>query len=283
MVRKVAVFFTGGFTESGALQHFLEKINPDMKLVQFCPNKQKKRRGTNGKPHLDPQISGITGAGLLKHTYDYVGKYREEINCYDAVLIEDDLDGEYAAERVPGDIRTKFCDRTEQYKTHCNQVEKEIRERLQNPEMIVIQLYASPEIETWFLADWENSFGKVYGEMGTNCLTREENMFFSNRFHTYVTKRILKQYSHDLERYGYFDGRYVKLSDELIVALRDGFKMELAEQEGEYSAVISSKKELYYSKTVHGIWMLSQIEPKEVRKKCSLFFADGYEKILNMG
>lgn len=278
---KVACFFTGGFTESGAMQCFLQKINGNIFLKQFCPNKPPRRRIPDVKAQLVKEVSGLTGPGLIKYIYQYIKNHPEELKEFDAVLIEDDLDGRYTMQKTEGDETTKVSAKTPEFLEQCENIKREIRMRLgKDADFPVIFFWASPEIEAWFLADWANSFGSIYGPAGTNVLDSQENQYFSSRFQPYVRKNVLKEYQNRMENYGYFMGEYKKLSDELILALDSDFKVMLNQEDTNVlSKSISENRKLYYSKQNHGVLMLQNLQPETVRGKCSVYFAEAFAEL----
>lgn len=278
---KVACFFTGGFTESGAMQSFLQKINGNIFLKQFCPNKPPRRKIPGTRTQLVKGVSGLTGPGLRKYVYQYIENHPKELKEFDAVLIEDDLDGRYTRQRTEGDETTKVSAKTPEFLEQCETIKREIRMRLgKESDFPVIFFWASPEIEAWFLADWTDSFGSIYGPSGTNVLDGRENQFFSSRFQPYVRKNILKEYQGQVENYGYFMGDYKKLSDELILALDGDFKVQLNQEDTSVLAKsISENKKLYYSKQNHGVLMLQNLRPETVQKKCPVYFAEAFAEL----
>jgi hypothetical protein len=278
MVRKIACFFTGGFTESGAMQYFLEKMGDNLKINQFCPNKAMKRRGTNGKPHMIKSVNGLTGTSLIHYVYDYIDKYGDDLNEYDAILIEDDMDDRFYEYIVAGDETTKRKCRNYEYMQYCNEIRNTIRAKLnKDGNFPVFLLFASPEIETWFLADWDNSFGKVYGPKGVNILSSVANSYFSYSFNKYVHKNILKQYEDNMEAYGYFNGEYIKLSTQIQEALSGEYKVWIDREGDSYG--LSKCESLIYSKSIHGDKMLRNISPKQVGNKCLMFYRETYDEI----
>jgi hypothetical protein len=277
MVRKIACFFTGGFTESGAMQYFLEKMGDNIKISQFCPNKAMKRRGTNGRPHMIKSVNGLTGASLIHYVYDYIDKYQDDLKEYDAILIEDDLDDRFYEYTVAGDETTKRKCRNSEYIQYCNEIRNIIRVKLHKDDGFpVFLLFASPEIESWFLADWDNSFGKVYGPKGVNILNSASNSYFSYSFNKYVRKNILKQYENNIEAYGYFNGEYVKLSTQIQEALSGEYKVWINNDD---SYGISRCEALEYSKSIHGDKMLRSISPEQVGNKCLMFYRETYDEL----
>lgn len=277
MVKKLACFFTGGFTESGALQYFISKIDQNIVVKQFCPNKAMKRRGVGGKPQLVKDVSGLTGSSLIRYVYNYIDTYWEDLQEFDAILIEDDMDDRFFECKVPGDLTTKYKCRNREYIDYCDDIRKTIRKKMNRGENYpVFLMYASPEIETWFLADWLNSFGTIYGPKGKKILSTEANNYFSVTFRKYTNREILKQYKDNPEAYGYFEGVYKKLSSELQESLEGDYKVSICKED--YYG-ISKCRELVYSKQKHGDMMLRSIEPLVVRKKCIMFFAEVYDDI----
>ncbi|MBR0090878.1 MAG: hypothetical protein IJP92_04200, partial [Lachnospiraceae bacterium] len=148
MVKRVACFFTCGYTESGAMQQFMRKMNTDCEFVQVLPNKARKKR--DGDVWIKSEWEGLSGSGLHSKVYEILRKYRTHYCDYDAVLIEDDLDGRFNG-KEPSEI-------DEINKNIVDQV----RSSVGRQDMKVVLLYAAPEVEGWFLADWNNSFASVY-------------------------------------------------------------------------------------------------------------------------
>lgn len=147
MVDRVACFLTCGYTESGAMQSFLKKINSKFDYKQFLPNKTIKKKGD--PKIINPKINGLTGEALLEKVYSIVSKHKEEIGKCGAIIIEDDLDGRFYSYNQ---------EKIEKYK---KSIVDKIQKKL-GKEIPVFILYASPEIESWFIADWENGFEYLY-------------------------------------------------------------------------------------------------------------------------
>lgn len=264
------------------MQIFLKKINEGTQLKQFCPNKTRKRKRPDAECDLISEFSGLTGGSLTQYVFHYLDKYKEDFVDFDAIIIEDDLDGAFGDERTKGDKSTFVAIRNQAFENHCNFIQNTVREKLQKDNTFpVIQFYASPEIETWFLADWGNSFGSIYGPKVLNILSANENQYFRSRFQAYINANVLKEYCQFLENYGYFNGEYYKLSDQIICSL-DSFKVELAFRSEEIAKHISDNRNLLYSKRLHGEIMLRQISPETVMAKCSTYFAEAFAKLKNL-
>lgn len=219
---------------------------------------------------ISSEISGLTGEALLEKIYAILEKHKKEIVSCKAVLIEDDLDG-------------KFYGMSEQeirdYKKHIVQKVCKLLEK----DMPVFILYASPEAESWFLADWNNGFGNVYSDAG--CIHDVEagaRTFFVHHLKRYIEQNILMQYKDDIENYGFFDGTYYKLSEQLMNAIQVEVKdyiRELSHSNEDYIEQITSSRSLYYSKKLHGDKMLRNIVPEFVALKCRRYFAFTYKEI----
>lgn len=262
MVKKrIACFLTCGYTEAGAMQAFLKKINDNYEYKQYLPNKTIKKKGDSKT--ISSSISGLTGSALLEKIYKIIEHHTDEILQCSAILIEDDLDGKFhnmtrpATEAYVHSIKDKIYSVTES-------------------RIPVFILYASPEIESWFIADWDNGFGYIYssGDYVTD-LDSPARSFFSHHLKQYINGYILKEYLDDIENYGYFNQTYYKLSDQIIEAIQTDAKKYISQLPGTnqlYSMQISSSRDLYYSKRLHGDRMLRNLEPSIVAGKCRHYF-----------
>ncbi|MBO5354348.1 MAG: hypothetical protein J6A77_13740 [Lachnospiraceae bacterium] len=270
MVNRIACFLTCGYTEAGAMQYFLKKINDNYDYKQYLPNKTIKKKGDSKR--ISSDISGLTGEALFEKIYSILGKYRDEISKCKAVLIEDDLDGKfhgYSAEQI------------EEYN---NRIIDKVHEKLQK-EIPVFLLYASPEAESWFVADWKNGFENLYCSNGVvNDVEYNAKLFFSHHLKQYIDKNVLGEYADNIEEYGWFEGSYIKLSDKLIEAIQSGIKEHISEVKNansEYVKQIVESRDLYYSKKLHGDRMLRNIKPDIVADKCRKYFGSTYNQILS--
>ena len=270
MVDKIACFLTCGYTEAGAMQFFLKKMNDKYDYKQYLPNKTRKKKGD--AKIMNQNICGLTGDSLLEKIYEILEKHKDEIGRCKAVLIEDDLDG-----------RFHNCDDAK-IEEHKNRIIYKVHEKLQK-EIPAFILYASPEAESWFLADWKNGFEYLYCSSGiVTDVEYHAKLFFSHQLKHYIDHYILKEYSQNIEEYGWFDGRYIKLSDQVIDAVQTGAKEYISEsQRGnrQYIRQIVESRDLYYSKKLHGDRMLRNIQPDAVAARCRKFFGNTYKEILH--
>ena len=179
MVEKIACFLTCGYTEAGAMQSFLRKINGNYEYKQYLPNKTRKKKGD--PKNINSDFSGLTGEALLEKIYSILEKYRDEINRCKAILIEDDLDGKlngYSAGDV-GEYKKRITD--------C------VHEKLDS-KLPVIIMYASPEIESWFVADWKNGFEFLYTKSGVvGDISHNARLLFTYHLRQFVRNDILRE------------------------------------------------------------------------------------------
>ena len=268
MVDRIACFLTCGYTEAGAMQFFLRKINEKYEYKQYLPNKTIKKKGDIKT--INSKSSGLTGEALLEKIYTIISKHSAEINQCKAILIEDDLDGKF------------FNWSDVAIKEYTQRIIIRIQNIL-NRKIPVFVMYASPEIEGWFIADWKNGFENLYANSDiVNDVDRNVRLFFIHHLKKYINNRILKEYVDCIEEYGWFEGKYYKLSDQVIAAIQTEVKEELQKSPNMnpyYIKQIINSRKLYYSKKLHGDRMLRNIEPNIVASNCKRYFGDTYYKI----
>lgn len=265
MVETISCFLTAAYTEAGYMQAFLEKINPKYRFVQKIPNKIRKRKGTSKT--INEKYNGLTGEGLIDQICCYLDndRIKHEIRKSKAIVIEDDTDDRFAKldEHEFGEYVRKTRER--------------ITEKLGNI-VPVIFLYACPEIESWFIADWNNGFKAFFLdkermgdlEWGTRGL-------IEHFFHRYVQDELLEGLNNP-EDFSYIKP-YRKISDELIRKIYQigCSPIETMSNINDRDVVsIHNSKCLYYSKKKDGQNILKRIDPDEVSKDCRTFFLRGY-------
>ena len=250
------------------MQFFLRKINDKFEYKQYLPNKTIKKKGD--PKVINDKVSGLTGESLLKKVYEILGKYKDEFNQCKAILIEDDLDGRFY---------DKSAQEIDEYKAD---IVNQVRNILANQEMKVFLLFASPEAEAWFIADWEHGFKALYESELINDLNLSERKFFTHQLKQYIDREILKEYADDIEQYGFRDGIYYKLSDQLIKVISNDMKEYLLKNKDNivYAKKIFESKHLYYSKKLHGDWMMKRILPKVLEEQCKYFFRYTYHELI---
>lgn len=265
-MKRIACFITGGYTETNAMKAFLQKINSRSKYIQLCPTGTRRRRSRNGNHHiemLDTSTSGLTGSNLIHHVLWCINQETFQQEEYDAILIEDDTDNNFLTIAEDG---TSMLQNEKRNSCQAKIIEK-IHETI--PQIPIMFLFAAPEIEAWFIADWENSFGSIYKEkLGS------DNDTFKILLKKDVDAQLLtNQYINRIEEYGYFDGQYKKLSEELQTLLQSGGDRIKAyfPQYPDYN--------LKYSKRIEGENMLFKIDPDNVKRKCPFIFQDGFRSL----
>lgn len=264
--KRVACFFTAGYTELNAMKSFMRKINDGVEYIQLCPIGPRKSKGAikdRHKHQILKEQNGMTGEKLIDFAAEFIGKKRFEEEGYEAILIEDDKDGRFLSMQEDG---TGIIDE-DSWKCFKNRVIERLNKI--RPDIPVIFFYAAPEIEAWFLADWSNGFGNVYKDV---CTVRQ-NEYFSIKFRKYVNDSILTDtYRNCIERYGYFEEKYRKLSAEIQRALQEIDFLEDYMPEKEHPTIS-------YSKDKQGGTMLECVNPKTILQNCSFFFKDGYQSL----
>lgn len=264
--KRVACFFTAGYTELNTMKSFMRKINGKLEYIQLCPigpRKSKRAIQTRHITQIAQEQNGLTGEKLIDFVVDFIGTNRFEEEGYEAILIEDDKDGRFLSVQENG---TAIIN-----ENGWDNFKNRVMERLNKirPGIPIVFFYAAPEIEAWFLADWKNGFGNVY----KGVYTVPQNEYFKIKFHKYVRESILTDtYTDCVERYGYFEGKYRKLSAEIQRALQEIDFLE-DYMPGKEHPTIS------YSKNKQGGIMLESVEPRAILQNCPFFFKDGYQAL----
>lgn len=254
--KRIACFFTGGYTEVNSMKLFMKKINNNVEYIQLCPIGIRKSKDMIKKRHIDEikiKHSGLTGNALINYVLEHVRSLQFQEECYDAILIEDDKDNRFLQMTSDG----YGCVNKPSWDEFISDIKKQIKAIC--PQIPIVMFLAAPEVESWFLSDWDNSFGRIY----SSILSRRQNQLFSTKFRKYVNDKVLTSiYSGAIESYGLFDGTYRKISEELQNALSSTDFWENCSQVSPVS----------YSKKIQGEAMLAEIDPQAVAHKCTYFF-----------
>lgn len=242
---KIGYFCTGGYTETGGIKSFLEKINPNVYWERCFPTVDKPCL-VRGRMNSTPVASynGITGPALVEMMYNRLSKYYKNSE-FDGFLMIDDLDCRYQS-CLTEDINL-FVE------THSNEVQK-ILER----QVGVYVLFASPELEAWFIADWNNSFAKQYPRSVVYNIQEK------------LKRDIIKDHwDNNLELFG---GAFVNggCESKISTEIQNAFTL----------VGIDEQKRVYaYSKRNEGVDMLKRIEPEQVSSKCNICFSPQFNKL----
>ena len=268
MKKRIACFFTGGYTELYGMTQFLIKINGDVDFIKLTPTRERRskediRNRTRHMEIIAKRESGLTGEKLIEHVKEFVQSERFKEEQYDVILIEDDKDDRFLT--IQDDGTSVFNE--EEWETFKDDVQKQLQDV--GVTIPIILIMAAPEVEAWFLADWDNSFGAEYRKI----LSNEQNQYFSTKFRIHINEEILtERYKDNIESYGYFDRKYVKLSEKIQKSLDENDFM------AGYSGECSGKM-IRYSKTQNGGRMLANIDSQKILQKCSHCFREGYYKL----
>lgn len=268
MVETVSCFLTGGYTEAGYLQHFFELINPRYRYIQMLPNKTIKKKGK--EKALCISYSGLTGEALIDRICHYLEneKIRRDVEQSKAVIIEDDTD-----DRFSGMSR-------EEVKMYLRYVQDRIHRLLSKP-IPIIFILACPEIESWFIADWNNGFRRLFMDK-----KRMSEIELGNRgllehcFHKCVKDELLtgeenpELYSERIP--------YKKMSQcicDILHYISIEPEEKMANASIETICNIKESRQVYYSKKTDGALMVKRILPEVVAKTCRGFFIDGFNEL----
>lgn len=259
--KKIACFFTGGYTELTSMKIFIRKINTNVELIQLCPAKKRASSSQIKNRHtesINKSHSGLTGNDLIDFIKNLIQKPVFQNEDYDAILIEDDKDNRFMEILSDGTANLNLSE----WDSFKNLVIKQLHEIC--PNIPIIFLFSAPEVEAWFLADWDNSFAKIY----KNDLKAGKNSHFEVVFRKYINDNILtKRYRDSIESYGYFESKYKKLSEEIQNALKSA---EL------WESISQAETNIHYSKKKHGSTMLENINPEIVLHHCNHIFKEGF-------
>ena len=144
---KVGLFHTGGFTEIGALQAFLERGCPGVRFERRFPARKGPRpTGRLHAPRLEHE--GVTGRDLITRMI--------------AMLSEYDTSADYAAYVLVDDADCRFCEGgPDELDARRRDWNNRVAAVLGRPVPLFVCL-AFQEIEAWLLGDWERTFVAEY-------------------------------------------------------------------------------------------------------------------------
>lgn len=232
---RVGYFCTAGHTEAGGIARFLRRIDEgaDLSWERCFPAVQKP--GPKLRRPAPKHGEGTTGERLVDEMLDRLEKYHRagSTGALDIVLFIDDADCRFEGD--PAKLVAWMAERTEAVQSSIGKPSTRIP---------FVALFASPEIEAWFIADWEQGFGREYAHLAGG----EKHL----RSHV---DALLGEFVDDVERYGggYVNGACAdKLSEKLQALL-----LRLGET---------------YSKRTHGQDMLRRIRPAKVADVCGFCF-----------
>jgi len=235
-VIRVGYFCTAGYTEIGSIQGFLERINPNVRFVRCFPvaNKSCLKKGRISSTPVRTQ-NGISGVQLVNEMKRLI---QLNFKTFDLILLIDDMDCRFKRDGAPS------------FEEWVDNLKQQINEILGN-KVDFEALLASPEIEAWFLVDWNNTFAR-----------EQEYREIKDYLRYLISKSDIAPFMNDIEEYGgdYLNG---SCSIKLSSRIQDIFEN-------------NSKKHCFYSKRIHGVGMLARLDPVSVAEKCRRYFAPIY-------
>ena len=94
--KRVACFFSGGYTELNAMKSFVVKMNDNVEYQQLCPIGPRKSRDViRNRTCIEKFQNGLTGEALVRYVLETVEKPFFVRESYDLILIEDDKDDRF--------------------------------------------------------------------------------------------------------------------------------------------------------------------------------------------
>ncbi len=261
MVIRVGYFCTSGHTEAGGMHQFLQQLRPDIEWHRCFPAFDKP--GPKLRKHTICQ-TGTTGQTLIDLMLERLEKFYRGHDCFfDLVLLIDDAD-------------CRLLDPEQRLATRISALTKEVQEKTRNANLQFIALLASPEIESWLLADWDEGFGKQYQPIAheLRALLQSEQ---------YLSPAPWT----DIENYG---GPYRseshcctnKLSEVLIGGALAELAMRATAKTSHSNNGDYDPSAYQYSKKVHGPAMLRRVRADKIALVCTQYFRKSYQALLNL-
>lgn len=254
---KIGFFCSGGHTELGArssvydprplaaVDAVVRKIDPRLEWVRLFPARTKPGPKLGRVSLRDDSDGGVTGSALTTTMFARLRTHHGDRSIREvaAIVLIDDADCRFATLEALAAWEAAL--------------ERQVRELTSRPALLFIALLASPEVEAWLIADWNEGFGQQYAPIQPRlaaALARPEHL----------GPRPWTQ----IERFGHpYDAARAacsrKLSEELQQVLR--------------TLLVTPST---YSKREQGPDMLRRIRPHVVADVCRLIFAPALRRIL---
>lgn len=237
---RIGYFCTAGHTEAGGMQVFLARIEPLRATWERCFPAVVKPGPKLGRA-VPKARAGLTGHDLVQEMLGRLAKYHRSgmPGALDLVVFIDDAD-------------CRFADEVTQLQPWLLDRGREVSAAVQNDRIPFVALFASPEVEAWLLADWEEGIGREHKRLSTG----EKSL----RAHV---EELLGGPLDTVEAYG---GGLVngscrhKLSERLqslLIRLGAG-----------------------YSKSIDGTALLRRIRPDKVADVCQVYFRPQWQKLV---
>lgn len=237
---RVSYFCTAGHTEAGGMQMFLDRIDRTRAVWERCfPAVHKP--GPKLRRPAPKEKEGLTGQRLVREMLHRLESFHRAgmPDALDLVVFIDDADCRFEGD--PAKLQAWLSDRR-----------GEVSAATQSEDLPFIALFASPEVEAWFLADWEQGLGREYEKLATGDKPLRAHV-----------EQLLGGPTDTVESFG---GALVNGSCENKLSER---LQALIERLGEG-----------YSKRSHGQDMLRRIRPEKVAAVCQTYFRPQWHELL---
>ena len=244
MTQQVYVYATDSYTET-TIKDFLQKINQKIHWVIRSPSLRKMAKKDYIINAELPILTGRTGADLEKFMIDEIMEHSVILTECVAVMLEDDLDR-----------RDSSMDQDEYLQVQQDRLSATLSEIKEQRTAKFICLYAAPEVETWLIEDWGNSFGDA--------------ALFDSQIAAELRKALNKirdDCGGNFECYSHHFSE--KFSDWLIDRI----------QQCAVSLDKTDIEKASYAKKRLGAKFLQAIEPQIIEQKCRIYFAKAYHAI----
>jgi hypothetical protein len=142
---RVDLVVSAGFTEVGA-KDVLSRAGFEVRQISPARPKLGPRPGRK----VSTVGAGTTGRHLERELLRVAAFHHDRDGLAEVVVLIDDAD----CRLVEGN---RFD--PEAFERWRRDLEERLRQRIEHPDLVLIVLLASPEIEAWFVADWLNGFG----------------------------------------------------------------------------------------------------------------------------
>lgn len=233
---------------------FLRKLAPHVRW-QRCFPAVSKPAPKLGRPHAVPSTehSGTTGQQLVERMLQCLQRHHCGRACQlDFVLLIDDADCRFAN---TVDARAAWTD----WETLLT---RQVRECTERPTLGFYVLLASPEIETWLMADWENGFGRAFPDIASSLRQHFATCVLSplswDRLEGYGGRLLGGSCEHKLSR---------RIAESFDISTDCQCRPPLRERIQRYPG----DRPISYSKRIDGPAMLKHIDPSVVARRCPSF------------
>ena len=244
MTQRVYVYATDSYTET-TIKDFLRKINPQIHWVIRSPYLRKMPKKDYMSNSSLPVLTGKTGKDLEDFMIAEINVHLSILSECAAVVLEDDLDR-----------RDSSVDQNDYLRAQQERLDAILSGLAENRTAKMICLYAAPEIETWLIEDWANSFGDA--------------RLFDQKIATELRKALNKirdECGGKFECYSHHFSE--KFSDWIVDKV----------QQMSVGFGIADSLTASYSKANHGAKFLRAIEPQRIEPKCRIYFSKAYHAI----